>query len=454
MNRTKNALTHCTGIYIILFALYSLATRFTLTATFMDGNINNILYRFLLLAGCFLALWQLILIRQKLLTRDTVLLSLFVAVLCIGILSNRHYGLGDNIYGLFTFGFQLVLFYYMNRTLQERDMNLTIAHYFTRMVLLCSFLWDIACLGSIGQYLLNIHYVCKYANDHGVVRQGITDGRLFGLFTDPNFAAFTSLLLIWGLLYVTRESGLRVVRIFSWASIVIQTIYIIMSNSRTVYLSVAGSTLFLVLLLSYRKKQGGDHIIRHLFLRGLMTVLALIALYFAVMFPMKGIGKLIIPERDSETEMQRDDIDMENISNNRFTIWGAYLELYTEKPVFGFSLRSALPYATETDPEGYLAQTQYVTHNGYLSLLVETGIAGFVILMLFLLMLLIRNIRYCRKKENHLSSTYLLFATWLVAILVFCLCFHDIFFTMNLETMLFWFGLGYLNRQTSEQTFD
>jgi O-antigen ligase len=136
-------------------------------------------------------------------------------------------------------------------------------------------------------------------------------------------------------------------------------------------------------------------------------------------------------------------VDTENISNNRFTIWQAYLELYKEKPVFGFSTRSALPYVTENYPDSYLAKTQYVTHNTYLSLLVETGILGFLVMAVFLLFLFIRFVRKVRS-HSPLDDTCRLFAAWIVIILVFGLCFHDIFFTMNFETMLFLSGLGFV----------
>ena len=434
-------------IYLVLFSLYSLATRFTLTACFMDGEINNILYRILLIAGCLLALWFLITLRKRLRTWDTGLLFLFLITLCIGIFLNRPYGLMDNIYGFFTFGFQLVLFYYLSWFLTEGEAKSILK----RIVLLCSFLWDMACAGSLLQYLLGIHYVCKYASDHSAVRQGITDGRLFGLFSDPNFAAFTSLLLIYGLLYVLRNTRLRIIRIFCYGSLFVNGIYIVMSNSRTVLLSVVGSALFYVLFWSYKKGQNTYDrrlaMAGHLLRRGLCTLLGLVVVYCLILFPMQGLAWLISPERDTTAEMIREDVGTDNISNNRFAIWSAYLELYTEQPVFGFSLRSALPYAEKNNPSGYLAQTQYVTHNGYLSLLVETGIVGFVLMAVFLISLLVRAVQRSRRPEP-VTDTFVLAAVWLVAILIFCLCFHDIFFTMNFETFLFWWGGGFLGRDS------
>ncbi|MCH5252499.1 MAG: O-antigen ligase family protein [Lachnospiraceae bacterium] len=436
-----------TTAYLLLFTLYSLATRFTVTAAFMDGSINNTLYRLLLITGCLLALWQFVSVRKRLRSWDTGLLLLFLILLCIGIFLNRDYGLFDNIYGLFTFGFQLVLFYYLSHIMTEADFTWL----FKRLILLGSFLWNIACIGSIAQYLFNIHYIGKYTADRGFVRQGITDGRLFGLFTDPNFAAFTSLLLIFGLWHVLCRTALRLIRLYAYASIVIHSIYIVMSNSRTVYLSVVGSVLFFVLFRFYKEKQDtyttASSMAGHLFIRGLCTLLCLAAVYCIILFSLQGVARLIVPDRDTATEMMRDDIDGENISNNRFAIWSAYMELYTEKPVFGFSLRSALPYATEKNPEGYLAQTQYVTHNSYISLLVETGITGFLVMAVFLLALFVRVIKRSRSKEP-VSDTYVLATVWILSILIFCLCFHDIFFTMNLETFLFWWGLGYLRKES------
>lgn len=442
MNTIQKRLT---VIYVVSFSLYSIATRFTLTASFMDGTINNMSYRFLLIAGCLLALWQLILIRDSLRTRDTGLLLLFIISLCVGIVLNKDYGLTDNVYGLLTFGFQLVLFYYMNRIATEEDITWILK----RVIFFCSFLWNIACIGSVAQYILNIRYLCRFMTEESAVRQGFTDGRLFGLFSDPNFAAFTSLLLIYGLWYLAKKTETSALRIYSYSGIIINVLYIVLSNSRTVYLSVVGSAVFFSLFHAYKRGQDkyetGRAMAKHLLLRGALSIAAIIAVYIIVLFPLRGVAKLVSPERDIETEMIRDDITAENISNNRFTIWEAYLKLYTEQPAFGFSMRSAIPYAVANEPEGYLAETKYVTHNSYLSLLVETGIVGFLIMAIFITSLLIRTVKRCREKQP-VTDTLVFFATCLLSIFIFCLCFHDIFFTLNLETMLFWMGLGYLQK--------
>lgn len=440
MKALKN---HVIGIYLILFSLYSISTRFTMTAALMDGTWNNFMYRILLLAGCILAAWQLWNNKSNLKSRETRILAIFSGTLLIGIISNLHYSLVDNGYGFITFISQMVLFFLLAYDMEET----WIRYYLIRIVFFCSFLWDIACLGSLAQYFLDMHYSTFYVDGHSAVRQGIVDGRLFGLFTDPNFAAFTSLLLVFGLCYIIRETKHRILRIFGYLSLITQIMYIIMSNSRTVYLSVIASVLFYVLYRTYKEKQDQPDMARSivcsLLLRGVITLLLLVVVYAATMFTLKSIARIITPTRDTKTELIRDDVNDENISNNRFTIWTAYLQLYKEKPVFGYSFRSALPYSTQNNPDGYLAKTQYVTHNGYISLLVETGIVGFLIMAIFMIQLLARFLQRSKEKRP-VSNTYVVFSTWILAILVFCLCFHDIFFTMNIETMLFWIGAGYL----------
>ena len=451
MNKLRLPLT-C--FYMVFFTLYSLITRFTWTAAKIDGNINATLYRLLLIIGCLLAFWWLIACRGQLRTAlssprknpDIFLLAAFVLVLCTSTLVNYSYHLLDNVFGIVTFVFQLILFYLMGRTLAEGKWEDIL-----RKIILCgSVLWDIACAGSLAQFFLGISYRTTYASDRGAVRQGITDGRLFGLFSDPNFAAFTSLLLLLGLFHIIHKGKNSLpFRIFIDCSIALNAAYIIMSNSRTVYLSVVGTVLFYVLLTSYNKyrkthkETDGVSIFKFLLIRTVITLAALLVTYFLILISMRGIAEIITPERDTAIEMVREDVNTENISNNRFTIWKAYLELYKEKPVFGFSTRGALPYALANYPDSYLGKTQYMTHNSYLSLLIETGAVGFCVMAAFIVLLIVRSLKRIRKSEP-VSDLYILFSSWLVSILIFCLCFHDIFFTLNLETMIFLSSLGFL----------
>ena len=440
----KNKLQQIICCYIIFYALYSVSTRFVPTTVLWEGPAADILYKSIVIGGGILSLFCLYILRNsRRPDAQTILLGVFILVLGISSLLNYKYELAGNILGLVTFASQLILFYFLPKIMKEDRLMRCLR--FTAF--LTSFFWNIACAASLWQYIKNIHYTIPNPEGHRI-RQGIVDGRLFGLFSDPNFAAFTSLILIMLLLFTIRKTSFFPLKVYCWASIVINTCYIIMSNSRTIFIAAAGTILFTVVLITYRQHLSrGETGMGRFFIqsakRGLAALAAMIAVYSLIFFPLRQIGQMMEPER-AVNDMVREDVDTDNITNNRSTIWKNYLSLYKDKPLFGFSVRSALPYVTDKYPDSYLAETQYVTHNGYLSLLVETGAAGFCVMGAFFLLVFLQSLKKLRQKDT-VSENYLFFASLTVSILIFLMCFHDVFFTVNIETMLLYTAVGYLH---------
>lgn len=440
----KTRLQQIICCYIIFYALYSVLTRFVPTSVLWEGPAADILYKSIIIGGGILSLCCLYILRNnRRPDAQSILLGVFILVLGISSLLNYKYELTGNILGLATFASQLILFYFLPKIMKEDRLMrcLRFTAFFT------SFFWNIACVASLWQYIKNIHYTIRNP-ERQRLRQGIVDGRLFGLFSDPNFAAFTSLILILLLLFTIRKTNSRPLKIYCWASIVINTCYIIMSNSRTIFIAAAGTILFTVVLITYRQHRTGEEAgLGRFFIRStkrvLLALAAMIAVYSLIFFPLRQIGQMMEPER-AVNDMVREDVGTDNITNNRSTIWKNYISLYKDKPLFGFSVRSALPYATDKYPDSYLAETQYVTHNGYLSLLVETGAVGFCVMGAFFLLVFLQSAGKLRQKEN-VSENYLFFASLTVSILIFLMCFHDVFFTVNLETMLLFTAIGYLH---------
>lgn len=430
--------------YIPFYALYSLSTRFMPTAVLCEGPLADILYKSITLIGGILSLFCLhSLAKRKKADAQTVLLGCFVLLLCLSTILNYPYEFIGNVTGTATFVSQLILFYYLPKLMPEtmllRSLRIT--------AILAAFLWDIGCIASLFQYIRNIHYTVPNPAGNRI-RQGIVDGRLFGLFTDPNFAAFTSFILILLLTLMIRHTTRILLKLYGWISIVLNISYIVMSNSRTIYITAISTVLAAVFLATYTQhRQNENSNIRHFLLttarRGVAALVAMIAIYSLIFFPMRQVGQIFAPER-AVNDLVREDVNADNITNNRSTIWKNYLSLAKDKPVFGFSLHSALPYATEHYPESYLAKTQYVTHNGYLSLLIETGIAGFGIMTAFFILIIIQSTRSLTQRKN-IGEEYLFFVTLIVSVLIFLLCFHDVFFTVNIETMLLFLSMGYVH---------
>lgn len=440
MKNTVNRITFC---YIIFLAIYSISTRFVPTAILCEGPVADILYKTVIIGGGVLSLLYLWLLKDIIKPGvHLFLLAGFIAILGISTLLNYKYELTGNILGMATFVSQLIIFYFLPLVMPKAQIIKCMKY----TALFTSFLWTIGCISSLYQYVKNIHYT-TISPENLRIRQGIVDGRLFGLFSDPNFAAFTSLIIIILLTYTIMHTKIKTLKIYSTISIFINLCYLIMSNSRTIYITALGVLFTAIVLITYNnlKTDPASDTKTFLLLSGkrlLIAVLGVIAIYSVIFFPMRQIGQFMEPAR-SVNDMVREDVTTENITNNRSTIWKNYFSLYKDKPVFGFSIRSALPYATDKYPDSYLARTQYVTHNSYISLLIETGAAGFGVMGAFFLLTFIQSLKRIRQKEK-ISANYILFVSLIVAVLIFLMCFHDVFFTVNIETMLLYIGIGYL----------
>jgi O-antigen ligase len=410
-------------------------SRFTLARLSIEGYPNTLIYVGLSLIGVLLSAYGLLRKYKDILQKRNILFLMFFVVIALSSIWNYRYDFFGNIKVIMILFTQFILFYSVSLFLTKEQFRGCLK----RLFLVISLPWILASAASLVLYLLNIKYLIHYIDDR-TIRQGFVHGRLFGLFSDPNFAAFTSLLIGFGLVYILMDVKKQIFRCFIYASILINMLYMIMSNSRTVLIAAVAAIIIFVLLHTKRKE--GHLTKKRIISKTLLTILVMLAVYFASLGIMTLSGCLINPNRSTD-ELVRDDMDLDNISNNRFTIWENYLNLFMNKPLLGTSPRGTFPYAEEIDPDGFLFETQYEVHNGYLSLLVTTGIIGFIVMVL----LFIRHIIPIKKliQSNHsLNSENILCITYLVMILIFTFFFTNIFFTNNIETMLFWLCLGFV----------
>ena len=178
--------------------------------------------------------------------------------------------------------------------------------------------------------------------------------------------------------------------------------------------------------------------------RVVLVLTAAALIYICFIGVLKGAGYLVSPNRDLETELIRDDISLENISNSRFKIWEEYMELLTDRPVGGFSTRGALIYADRVTPYSYIAQKRYNPHSMFIQMMVQGGVVGFIIMIVFLAGFFLRALK--RIKSQSPPGTF--FLTMLSVVLIHVLfCFFNcgIFITPCAEAMLAWLAIGFID---------
>jgi len=183
----------------------------------------------------------------------------------------------------------------------------------------------------------------------------------------------------------------------------------------------------------------------------------------AVTVAMAALFAVITTVLNVSDESRRPDVDAENISNNRFTIWGEYLDIVFDNPlstVFGFSLGEYQQHITNEYSDKYIVQHIkecypsmfargyiYDTHSAYVGALVMTGVAGVAVLFVFLILGLVKLMKALSKKQD--VGLLVLFAT-LVFILITSFFDSDLFFRCTSTSVLFWLISGFALKLTEE----
>ena len=378
--------------------------------------------------------------RRKLLNSQfgLILLGALVSWYIIADLFNRDLGVLENLLGTVGIFVTVFTFYLIGKIFDRSVLEFILK----RVVLWGTVVWTVGCGISLVMYMINYWGYFKFNGFIRISRQGIMEGRLFGCFDDPNYAAMITVLLIAGMML------LKIRRVYTIPTTVLYLCYIVLSGSRSTYVATLTTAVVLTAIFLYKSRA---NTIREYVVSIVVVIGALIISYFALMFALQGVGYLITPDRDLQEELIRDDVSLEDISNSRFKIWGGYLELVADRPVTGFGPRGALVYSDEMYPETYLSEKHYNTHSVFLQILVQSGIVGFVLFIVFLTRFFLglwKGIR-SRRLENY-GIFFTLMLVWILVYGIFSVFNVGIFVKPCMEAMLVWLSVGWLDDRLGE----
>mgnify|MGYP002291767901 CR=1 FL=1 len=143
---------------------------------------------------------------------------------------------------------------------------------------------------------------------------------------------------------------------------------------------------------------------------------------------------------DEQAILDRQDVG-EGTSNRRLRTWKNYLEGVEGSYIIGASPRNVAQYMEDKHPEIYERNEGYETHNGFLSVFVGTGVIGFGVVILFMILVGKKIWVYCFSKEP-ISKEFVTIFSIIMVILIYTFFFTELFFVNNLTTSIFWLLLG------------
>lgn len=436
--------------YIVVFFSYIMISRLLSVASVLPQLANSVLFLGFAGTGVVICGLGITVKDRKFLCLDNIFLMAFVLICAISSLLNMEYGFADNFKTVGWTFLQFILIYSFLWDMSLDEMKKE----FHLLAKFLSVIWFAEVAVSLYQFLFQIGYIAL--NDQGKnVRQGFIDERLFGIFADPNYAGVTSVCVLIFSAYCIGRTANKAIRAFFYVNCVFQFLYIVLSGSRTA--EIAG--LITVFLFSWNflrqklRKKGKQKKVQNALspILALLCCLVVFVAVDAVKTGMSYIPPMIGGNSANHTvDLHRPDVeDSTDISNLRFDIWKGALQIWTTKPVFGVSPRDFTTYAIERFPESFVAHRKYSVHNGYLALLVCTGIAGLLVMGAFIALILSRVWKYVMGRWNGTIPTFYILCLMILAAIAFsALTLQDIFFANSLNTNVFWLVLGYVSKMS------
>ncbi|MDY3829010.1 MAG: O-antigen ligase family protein [Clostridium sp.] len=451
LKKYQNYLNRFRKGYIIAFLTYLMLSRIVLFVNIISISANALIYNVFAIVGILLLIFDFLSNFYPFKSRANILLTAFLVTCAISSVVNISYGISDNLKTLVWTAIQFfVLFSTLHlKSKEEAYENMNI------IMKISSHIWFVAVVISLWQFVFQIHYRADFSEF--TRRQGFYDARLFGIFSDPNFAAVTSLIVIVFCYYLNKKCEKRWLKRIYTANIICQALYIVLSGSRTGIIEAVILTVMLVFFETRNKlvDVSAKNYIRRSILKSIIAGGLVVLLVFILPAPLLKLAEggeyikaSILGEEEideEEIKLDRDDIREDNLSNNRFEIWKSALEVSSDKRFIGVSPRNMIKYAEKNYPDSYIAKTKYEAHNGYVAVIASTGILGTVILLLFIIYLILKLVAFARMKkyavfEEGIVITFIVMC--LVAISAFMLL--DIFFVNTYSAAIFWLFTGYL----------
>ncbi len=445
-----------------LFKILFLIEGYLQTCSFTFGKkiISFFLWPTIIL-GIIILIYRVIEYRKFYNDKKIIILLFFCLSFLASSLLQRQYGIYTNIriLGIIVLQF-FILFWNDTETeidkIEKEKLNLE------KMFLLGTIILTII---SFATLFMNYSKVIPSGIGPDLVF-GMTWGRLFGAYWDPNIASvICSFSIIIALDYLIKSDN-KYKKVMYILFIIIQMFYIAFSDSRTGLLCMLVAS---VMYAGTRLLNRNEKIDKKIILKASTISIFIGIVVVGSIIGIKKIYNLVLNKYQSEpysyveneTSIEKSDVTeienskqidrgydvKEDISNRRFDIWKSGLEIFRHNIFFGVSRANIVPYARDNLPETYIVNNTHMEfwsmHNLYVDLIVSQGAIGFILFITFFIWIfvdILRNLNDIRKNVADFEKIITLIAIEFVSTLVMT----EIIYLETPISFIFWIEIGYL----------
>lgn len=432
--------------------------------SFLYGSpVQPMLVKLCLVLGVMTILGRIVWWKDYIKTPFWGILVVFCISFLISIIANWKYGAGiSDIKWLIWTAFLFLILYTCDSKRHISSYKKEF-HFFAHVIILYSGVSAI-----ISLYMMQTLYHVKWFTTGGeMMLAGFHWGRLWGIYTDPNYGGVLSTIAVLLCLYFCIiKNGWKKI---SYALILgVDYVYILFSDSRTAELSLALSVVFWVIFSAcigkWEKKKS--------ILGILITVVAVGIFILGGSYAKTEYSEKIdaqikiidaqkmqqtVPEQNGKKpqKTERTANLEQDATNGRIELWKSGIEIWKNRPLTGTGYNSFLPYVSENLPNTYAInnnQGQYVSlHNEYLNIMVYQGILGIVSFLTFGILVLYKWWKTVSKR-NQLDYKYIgvLSANVLVVAIAMVFLMEGLY-TNSPAAFVLWTFLGYLMQYTQNK---
>lgn len=328
----------------------------------------------------------------------------------------------------------------------------------------------ICAIASIGIYMIDL----KMSIDNGYQETliGVFEGRLWSIYGNPNtlgHIALASIIFSGILLEINKVMGGKSHKGFIYTNLIAQWICLLLSNSRSTI--VAGGIVLVIyslLRITLKNKSQEETVYKYmiknklsLFLKTCLTFIVVIVLSIALKYSMPVVSSLfnflktdkVLTFGDAKRSVERQSNGRLDASNGRFEIWSAGIKVFTEKPLFGVGMKNVNDMANKYMSDVTVKETPKLSenmHNIYIQILVAHGILALTMFLAYLVVNLIRALKYLLNNEVKNKEMYKLIEYNLLIVVGMCainLFDSNLLYFFSLFIVpIFWVSICNLNR--------
>ena len=322
-------------------------------------------------------------------------------------------------------------------------------------------------LGIVGLALLVVGIDFEFLS----VKFIIYENRFTGLFVNPNQLGFIAVVSIMCCHMLVKKDFLRisgcrrVSRIWIASCMAVNSISLLLCDSNGAIVLLVGYAFFYVVYMMFGTESKFSF--KQVLIRSLATLLAglviVSSLFLLRTVCQLGFAQLIKTNQavtsssvvpgtpGSKPQTVTFEHENKNVDSGRLTLWSQAGEMILSRPMFGIGKGNIYEYGNEmfehgvkfSDHYGDLAPILTDFHNGYLTILVCSGVVGFILFCIFVVRFFASTTRHVLRDDSLQQSIFPCMYSFLWGYLIYSLIEVTLLFNIMFTVLFFWLILGY-----------